>query len=484
MKKLFTLLLFAVLLCGLCTLAFAAEQPSAEELLKQVPDYAHTGNKETILSVSGPMEAPYSVVKIFFDRLYQDGLVQDGIKSTISVEDVCKTYERLFGPGTSSTLGIETMKDGAMFGTGSEALHLSKDTQTFTYDPETYGGGVHFGTRRTVVRSETVGQDVIVYARFAQFNPGGDWVLWVKGSVSSDNALIELDQQEKKALPEYINPWGMISKGAFDEYLPVYKHTFKPNGDGTYYWAQTELDTAGKEIPLSVFEEEEKYLQSLVATVPKEAYRGSVTNSNYQSHSKLTYSRLLEDKLYVSESYAEWTVEGTSLTLYSPRGNKANADKQIVLGTWENVSPDKNQASIEGLIRDEKFVLYYTVYRHTFQKKADGTYSWVETIVDQYGEEMPVILTGGSVNSNTDSTTDTTSDVTTSEVVSDTSTDTATDVSTNTTTNAVTDVSTGSATDVVPQEEGSSAVWIVVAVVAVAAVAAVAVFFVLKKKKA
>ena len=48
MKKLFTLLLFAALLCSLCTLAFAAEQPSAEELLKQVPSYAHTGEKENI----------------------------------------------------------------------------------------------------------------------------------------------------------------------------------------------------------------------------------------------------------------------------------------------------------------------------------------------------------------------------------------------------------------------------------------------------
>ncbi|MBO5222687.1 MAG: hypothetical protein J6C26_10285 [Clostridia bacterium] len=496
MKKIFTLLLFAALLCGLCTLAFAAEQPSAEELLKQVPSYAHTGEKESILTVSGLEETGQSLLSIFFYGLGCDGFLSE--KTTyfqkppteeqlaacpkVSAEDVEKTLVRLFGPDATTRFG--ELRDRYM-SRGYLVLERLEDG-SYAYYQYSYGGGEGSYTRDCFLRSETVGNDVVVYSRFLQAPPRASSIFWVSGSVSSDMVLLDLDQQEKKALPEYINPWNMIDKGMFDEYLPTYKHTFKPNGDGTYYWAQTELDTAGKEIPLSVFEKEEQYLKSLVATVPKEAYRGAVTNSNYQSHSKLTYSRLYGDgydTLFVNEAYAEWTVEGTSLILYSPRGNEKTGG-QITLGTWENVSPDKNQASIEGLIRDEKFVQYYTVYRHTFQKKADGTYSWVETIVDQYGEEMPVILTGGSANSNTDSTTDTTSDVTTSEVMSDTSTDTATDASTGTVTDAVPDVSTGSATDVVPQEEGSSAVWIVVAVVAVAAVAAVAVFFVLKKKKA
>ncbi len=464
--------------------------PSAEErsitpedLMLQIPSYAHTGEKESILTVSTGDIINQSTSSIFFYGLQRDGLIPKTVEPfnapptkeqlaacpKVSAADIEKTFTRLFGPDAVARF---CGKDS--YSTRGHLILTRLEDGSYAYYDYSFGGGDGPGAWTNYVRSETVGEDIVLYATFAYGTLGGYDSCWISETVDDGGkALLSVPKEnlEKRAA----DPFKMLKTGAFDEYLPIYKHTFKPNGDGTYYWAHTELDTAGKEIPLSLIEEEEQYLHSLVTTVPKEAYRGSVTTPNYQSHSKLTSSQLYEDKLYISESYAEWTVEGTSLTLYSPRGNKANADKQIVLGTWENVSPDKNQASIEGLIRDEKFVQYYTNYRHTFVKNAYGSYSWVETIVNRYGETMPVALTGGSSNSNTDSTASTTY---TATDVSTNTTDVVTDVSTGT----ATDVSTGSATDVVPQEEGSSAVWIVVAVVAVAAVAVGAVLLWNKKK--
>ncbi|MBO5221787.1 MAG: hypothetical protein J6C26_05690 [Clostridia bacterium] len=459
-------------------IAFAetSDESLFEDLMLQIPSYAHTGEKESILTVSTGDIINQSTSSIFFYGLQRDGLIPKTVEPfnapptkeqlaacpKVSAADIEKTFTRLFGPDAVARF---CGKDS--YSTRGHLILTRLEDGSYAYYDYSFGGGDGPGAWTNYVRSETVGEDIVLYATFAYGTLGGYDSCWISETVDDGGkALLSVPKEnlEKRAA----DPFKMLKTGAFDEYLPIYKHTFKPNGDGTYYWAHTELDTAGKEIPLSLIEEEEQYLHSLVTTVPKEAYRGSVTTPNYQSHSKLTSSQLYEDKLYISESYAEWTVEGTSLTLYSPRGNKANADKQIVLGTWENVSPDKNQASIEGLIRDEKFVQYYTNYRHTFVKNAYGSYSWVETIVNRYGETMPVALTGGSSNSNTDSTASTTY--------------TATDVSTGTVTDAVPDVSTGTATDVVQQEESSSAVWIVVAVVVVAAVAVGAVLLWNKKK--
>ncbi|MBQ4322849.1 MAG: hypothetical protein IJC19_02795 [Clostridia bacterium] len=473
-KKILVLFLLLYMCFGMSIVGFATEQPSAEELLKQVPAFAHTGKTENISTVPGD-EFGQNPLSILFYGLQRDGLIPETVESfnapptkeqlaacpKVSAADIEKTLTRLFGPDAVARFGGQES-----YSAGGHLVLTRLEDGSYAYYDYSFGGGMGIGRWTKYIRSETVGEDIVLYTKFA-YGGSGSGDFWISESVSDGGKMllsIPKEDLEKSAA----DPLKMLKTGAFDEYLPTYKHTFKPNGDGTYYWAQTELKAAGKEIPLSLMEEEEQFLQTLVESVPEEAYCGSVTNPNYQSHSKLTSSQLYEDKLYISESYAEWTVEGTSLTLYSPRGNKANADKQIVLGTWENVSPDKNQASIEGLIRDEKFVQYYTNYRHTFVKNAYGSYSWVETIVNRYGETMPVALTGGSSNSNTDSTASTTY--------------TATDVSTGTVTDAVTDVSTGTATDVVPQEEGSSAVWIVVAVVAVAAVAVGAVLLWNKKK--
>jgi len=492
MKKIWISLVIVCFCFGICAVGFASEEEiSAKKLLLQIPDYAYTGEKESILTASGVYETGQSILSIFFYGLQRDGLIPQNTKyfenpptkeqlqecPKVSAEDMKKTMTRLWGPDALTRFG--ELQDAYM-SRGHLVLTRLEDG-SYAYYQYSYGGGVGYYSRQSFLRSETVGEDVIVYSGFLQAPPVADWVFWIRGTVvPSKNVLIDLDQKELNALKEAspgVNPWEMIEKGMFDEYLPVYKHTFKPNGDGTYYWAQTELDTAGKEIPLSVFEEEEKYLQSLVATVPKEAYRGSVTDPDYQSHSKLTYSMTtVDDTLFISEVYAEWTIDGTSLVLYSPRGNETTGG-QITLAAWENLSSDKNVASVEGLIRDERFVQYYTEYRHTFKENDDGTYTWVETIVNRYGREIPDSARPKSPSTESATSTNTASGTDTDLPTSDTQTNLPTE-SNPVDSSAPTDSGTAG-------DEESSPLWIYVTVgLAVAVVAALGIFFAVKKKKA
>ncbi len=346
------------------SIAYAEEidESLPKELLKQIPISAHSGKEENIQTVAWGNNTNHGVSHIIFDELFRMGLLPKDMAEfpnaptgeelaacpKVSVEDVNKVFDRLFGPSASARLSSGQVG----IGTGNKRLQLSEDKKNYIYIPYSYSGSAGNLWRMVPVRSEAVGNDIVVYAKFG-YHFGESQVALCENFGSYEELHFLSPIVGTALFKDEQRPFVRMHNGDFDEYLPVYRHTFKPNGDGTYYWAQTELETAGKEIPLSV------------------------------------------------------------------------------------IKPAK--------------------------------------------EDNTNTSTQGSTNTNT--TTDTTRDVTTSEVVSDTSTDTATDVSTNTT-DAITDVSTGSATDVVPQEESSSAVWIVVAVVAVAAVAAAAVFFVLKKKKA
>ena len=376
MKKLFTLLLFAALLCSLCITGFAEEKEETD-YLATIPLAAYHGYTSF---TEIPQELlnyyDYGITSILFDELFRLNIIPEKYKTLqhypseeelasslkIPVSELINIVDRLYGKGAGDRAII-----GQEFHHRNAELHLwpLEKEDAYAFCPAIYQGAPGLLYHSKQLDSEIVGEDLIIRSIYAEWNYGEDADWKWEGSVLKIPITIysvekSFSERNYNILATWIEIGGTkkvesrIRGGEFDEYLPVYKHTFKPNGDGTYYWAQTELETAGKEIPLSV------------------------------------------------------------------------------------IKPAK--------------------------------------------EDNTNTSTQGSTNTNT--TIDTTSDVTTSEVVSDTSTDTATDVSTNTTTNAVTDVSTGSVTDAVQQEEGSSAVWIVVAVVAVAAVAAVAVFFVLKKKKA
>ena len=128
-----------------------------------------------------------------------------------------------------------------------------------------------------------------------------DTVFWLYETFDTSSPLVFIRCEDWDSFG--VNPWGKLKNGDFDEYLPVYKHTFKPNGDGTYYWAKTELDTPGKQIPLSAIHPSlgDCTAEDLLAQVPISAYSGKEENIQTVSWGNTTnhgVSHIIFDELF------------------------------------------------------------------------------------------------------------------------------------------------------------------------------------------
>ena len=564
-KRVLILFLIICVYCSLCAVGFAEESTFApQDLVSQIPDAAYTGDTETIETVAQSnndiQQLYWSYADILFDRLYDAGLIPKDMEEfknapteeemaacpQVSVEDVCKTFDRLFGPNASSVLRINERDSGWMIGTGSESLLLSKDKKSFVYVPYFYGGGVFGGTRKVFQKSETAGEDLILYTKFSYFAPYADIYFYIEESVRvGSKSLISLEESDWKSVD--VDPWDLLDSGAFDKYFPTYKHTFKPNGDGTYYWASTVKEADGEKIPLSVVHESlpAKISEKLLAQVPHGAYnmQQKITFENLPGSSAPNVSSILINRLHALgylKNDKPGDIKGypadTTLETVPLQTVKVVFDSLFGVGSFDNLPNNEifvfnNQLSF---IKSEGVYVY-----HSYNGSSDASCEFREEILDStfsgndyivkvryclfgfYGgakDELCSLMGDNSVNSNLQYTPlayvekdrvqdfregayDAYSPIYTLTFKSNgrgsyywystEMTEAPKQIPENMvhsypspTTDAITDVSTGSATNVVPQEEGSSAVWIVVAVVAVAAVAAAAVFFVLKKKKA
>ncbi len=260
MKKLFTLLLFAALLCGLCIVGFAEEKEEFyRSLLNIVPTRSYSGNPETVATAGYDIWALLSeldrvgLISRTSDRFsgFPD---EEEIFSTcqsFSLADLYKTFERLYGPGSSSALGIDKAKPGMLNGTGSELLYLSNDKQTVYYVPCSYGGGDFTVPYGKLIRSEVVGEDLCLYVRMVYTSLRNDTVFYLHETCNFGSYFTYWICN--KISDGDVNPWKLLENGDLDEYLPIYKHTFKPNGDGSYYWASTVKEADSKPVPMSVY---------------------------------------------------------------------------------------------------------------------------------------------------------------------------------------------------------------------------------------
>jgi len=230
------------------------------DVQRRVPLAAYSGGDETVSSLA----LDGSVVKVLIDELRGQSLISDRVLTLdkapsekdkltspkVSAEYMAKIFDRLFGTGASAILKGKTVLQA-----GQEYLYLLEDGKTYAY--VSYGGALDSeasARRIQFVRSEKVGEDLAVYvryARYAPFVPGEGRELWFYGAEEgAENAACLMEKIDVSDLGS--NLWTKIESGKLDDYFPVYKHTFKSNGDGTYAWIKTELDTAGKEISPSV----------------------------------------------------------------------------------------------------------------------------------------------------------------------------------------------------------------------------------------
>jgi hypothetical protein len=161
----------------------------------------------------------------------------------VSATDLRRTFDRLFGPDASKLLdGVER------FGGDVSYLQLLEDG-TYAYVPYSSLGGMGGADRISYVKSERDGDKVFVYVRYAYYSAPYPciWIVGVRAGNSEPYRLLSTVDTSGWS----VQPWTRVAAGEFDEYFPIYKHTFVSNGDGTYYWDSTELVEEGKQIPLS-----------------------------------------------------------------------------------------------------------------------------------------------------------------------------------------------------------------------------------------
>jgi len=262
-KKVITILLL-ICICCFSPALFCAEEDSFEYLLDRVPVNAYAGESASTIESVGLMSGHFKCASyILLEELFRTGLIPKDVPEfgslpsreqvlacpRVSVSDVFRTFDRLFGPGASQLL-----KNAERIGGDSSYIQLL-DEENYAYVPYSYLGGMGSAYRICYVKSETAGDRVFVYARFAHYSAPGYPSIWISGWISGtpDGDFARYQLLDTVDTSDWsVQPWSRIDAGEFDEYFPIYKHTFVSNGDGTYYWDSTEMVESGKNIPLSV----------------------------------------------------------------------------------------------------------------------------------------------------------------------------------------------------------------------------------------
>ncbi|MBQ1271883.1 MAG: hypothetical protein IIY12_00080, partial [Clostridia bacterium] len=150
--------------------------------------------------------------------------------------EVRKIYEQTFGSGT-----FEDFKYQDYFSNYSEHFRYESATDCYAYLRWSGGGGVDSASAyASFVKAEKIQDGVELYIRYGSYQ---------SASVSSDGVFkMYRDSQMRvsgSATPYYTSlTWSeedLLREGKIDDYLPLYKHTFRDNGAGGYYWVSTEM---------------------------------------------------------------------------------------------------------------------------------------------------------------------------------------------------------------------------------------------------
>ena len=226
------------------------EDVDPEVLLQQVPLGARLLNQKVSLS-----DSPYvyweSLAVILNSALIDRGYLTpvppfsenpatDPNLERIPAETVESVFNSLFGPGS-----FDLIRHDRFWGRG--ALEYVESSDEYVYFENPGGGGPAIDTREEVLSVEETGDTLILKVRYGLFHFDSPHPCSIFADDSILNATVENPDARLVYVDESVGDW--LLEGRFDEYLPVYAHTFKSNGDGAYYWESTEMIEAPKEIP-------------------------------------------------------------------------------------------------------------------------------------------------------------------------------------------------------------------------------------------
>ncbi len=152
------------------------------------------------------------------------------------VSEVKRVYEETFGPGT-----FESFRYKNYFTNYGDQFRYDAATDHYEYLPCPFGGGVDSASvYASFEKAEEADGTVTLYLRYGGYQ---------SASVSSDGIFKMYRDSEMKmtgqGTPYYASlTWSeedLLRSGMVDEHLPLYKHTFRANGAGGYYWESTQM---------------------------------------------------------------------------------------------------------------------------------------------------------------------------------------------------------------------------------------------------
>lgn len=291
MKKM-AYMLMSLLLVFILTIPSAAA-PSGKvidlpkeyaELYETIPMGAYAGETVTFENLAyTDLGANYQ--SILISRLMQDKIIVRPEKYDVSsdpkenpnapripLQTIKTAFEGVFGPGS-----FDQLENTQTFSNKTDNLAYEESSGSYVYTYYSWGGGdPGVSLYAKYIKIESGDGQISLYEKFALY---GDYqtkclysdakrlsnqegtLLWQGSEEDGNTLLMKMDG------------------GALDGYLPLYKHTFKDNGNGGYYWASTEMVEAGTSIPEEALTEETQSTDISTSSTPSQSNPPSASDA-------------------------------------------------------------------------------------------------------------------------------------------------------------------------------------------------------------
>ncbi len=383
MLKKMLLVALSLCLCVSLVLPFSAQaKPDFEELISYLSPLVYDKKPVTsadMVALVGTVSLSDDPLYYFFEKLFDDGVLrrtrpQDSV-FTVEETVVRSAFEALYGPDSFAPL-----KGKDLVTLGHKLEYLAAE-ERYLHIRSADGGGLDSHSRRIqITEVKKDGENRLVYVAFGLFR-------YEKGRFEILDNFPEMDKNPPQPFTtgyeteKFGKVWDMYAGGQLDEYLPLYCHTFKPNGKGGYYWASTHMEKAATPIPEEILPSQtESLAHQLLQYVPAGAYNttGEMTVYNVPEYEigigpvRVLFRKLLDEGLiHDTQSPSDDPAECPDAPVFSEAEIKTH---------FENLFGPGSFASYAGKdIRNVGQILHYD--------SAKKTYTYV--LYGGWGGDMP-----------------------------------------------------------------------------------------------